>query len=219
MAKDQGEPPAKKTKTKSDNWQHAILFEKEGKMACKYCNNKTNFNITKFGTHLQKCEAFLRAQKKVNQLLNGTPLIESTAFYGACLEETRKTVIELLAKAIISANVPFTFTENRYLIRMFQLLKVEIPREKAFRTNLVDTVHDEATAWINQSIQKSLFISIRLDSFKTESNNHVSSVAVKTMSKTLFYKVVDIEDSRANADYYAKVFIDIIQEIGEFTFS
>lgn len=205
------EPAVKKFKTKSGDWRHATVDDDAKRMTCNFCHQERALNITKFSNHLKKCEAYLATTR------NERDQFKSTALYGACVEQTKANVRMLLTKAILSANVSFTFIENDYLLEAMRILRVDLPCYTTFRTKAVDEVHDEATKWIKEQINESLFVSVRFDSFKTESNHQVSSVTVKTMGKTIFFRSVNQEDSRANAPYYASIVTKILNEIGKFT--
>ena len=142
------QPPTKKHKTKSTGWEHAEVDEARKKMTCKHCKTELFLNITRFtATHLAKCKPYLAT------INNQTPTFESTAFYGTCLAETKKIIIILFTKAITSGNIPFAFIENEFLVKAMRLLKIDLPSSSSLRTKWIDTVHNEATVWINDQFR------------------------------------------------------------------
>lgn len=203
------------SKPKSETWNHCKVID-DTTIECNYCGEKRRNNITKFKDHLNKCRKFLKEQ---SQSSSNEPSGQSTilSFVEEGKEKVKEQFKDLITKAMISGNVSFRFVNNFYLQKALSLIKVNLPKDTTFRTVQVDKVHKEANDWIDKCIRESPVVNIRFDSFKNVNSDSLTSIVIKTLNETIYYKSI-LPDERQDHNYYAKILEDVIEEVGKLNF-
>ncbi|KAJ9512348.1 hypothetical protein QJQ45_012875 [Haematococcus lacustris] len=131
----------------------------------------------------------------------------------------QRAIRRRLGLALVSGQVPFAFVNNVHLQSIFQLLGVDVLKEKHYRTEVLDELYKE----VKQATMKELRelveegFMIVSDGWKSKfagcGTPLVNFLVLKPDGGVLFLRVVDVSGKRKDAEAIMDLHLEVVEEL------
>ncbi|KAJ9509715.1 hypothetical protein QJQ45_011288 [Haematococcus lacustris] len=133
--------------------------------------------------------------------------------------DVQRAIRRRLGLALVSGQVPFAFVNNVHLQSIFQLLGVDVLKEKHYRTEVLDELYKE----VKQATMKELRelveegFMIVSDGWKSKfagcGTPLVNFLVLKPDGGVLFLRVVDVSGKRKDAEAIMDLHLEVVEEL------
>ncbi|CAG8465618.1 3017_t:CDS:1, partial [Funneliformis caledonium] len=213
---------------------------------CNYCSKVFNRAVPlRMQAHLNEClnaPSNAKLQKTIpiqnpipsniteHPLTNtNTPLIEKNRskkqikldnFVDNMKEEEQESLEFLLAQALYSAGVPFTFVDNPFVIQFFKYLRpsFKLPNRKKIANELLDEVYEDVKIQADEQISKATTLCMVSDGWSNINRDSVHNFVICTPKPFFFDATFSGEESHT-AEWIADQIIQQMDIIGIQKFS
>jgi len=123
-----------------------------------------------------------------------------------------------LLRALISANVPFSFVDNPEVNKLFKMLRpsYDLPSRKWISTEVLDQVHEEVELEIKKFATEAKFLTLSGDGWTNVSKQSmVNFILTNEKRQSQIWKVENFSNIRHTGDIMFKAYKDVGMEFAE----
>jgi len=141
-------------------------------------------------------------------------------FVDGMKEEEQESLEFLLAQALYSAGVPFTFVENPFVIQFFKYLRpsFKLPNRRKIANELLDEVYEDVKIQADEQISKATTLCMVSDGWSNVNRESVHNFVVCTPKPFFFDATFSSEESHT-AEWISNQIIQQMDIIGIQKFS
>jgi Protein of unknown function (DUF 659)/hAT family C-terminal dimerisation region len=157
---------------------------------------------------------------KVKRPTKRTKLSTIDSFVDCVSEEEQETLEFLLAQALFSAGVPFSFVENPYVIQFFNYLRpsFKLPNRRKIADELLNEVYEEVKVQADEQISKATTLCMVSDGWSNINRESVQNFVICTPKPFFFNATFSGEESHT-AEWIANQITQQMDSIGIQKFS